>query len=254
MATGQGVLERLKKAKAKGGRPGILPLIAFYGREPERERERNRMYAQIMQVMKMPDAEPDALPETPASRRNLLFIDLEDAVAIMDLNVSPIEYLVSEGEMETREDSDGIAGVRFSTAIRLRDLVAGVKNGGLRAPTLELIDRSTAGGAIPGYQIDCGKILARLRADMSEPWLFPMIESVVVEDDWLDLRHDGWLPNEQRRSWRSRRRKTITALHYGLDVAAVTLGHLMWHALDARWPDGAPEMPPVLRSRAALLR
>ncbi|MGE1157037.1 hypothetical protein, partial [Pseudomonas kitaguniensis] len=86
MATGQSILDRLKKAQQEKEQPsaaprplaGALPLVAFYGRDPKAEHLRNRMYAMIERAMRHVDEE---LPSNMGGgqKANWTFIDFKDA-------------------------------------------------------------------------------------------------------------------------------------------------------------------------------
>lgn len=247
MATGQGILDTLSRSKkAKAERRGALPLIAFYGRESEQERRRNRFYHELRLAMSMPEAEADALPDI-RSRRSLLFIDLNDSIAILDVNASPLEFVASRGEMETEQDDDGMAGVRFHTALRMRDLVDGAQVKGMRSPALEGSGGGGGGASvdIPAYRLDCMGRLRRIRSAMADGWISRLVEDVVVGGVWFNLR-----PTEDASAAeKADREATLRALHYGLDVAGVTLGHMAARSFRVRWPQGAPPPPAIFTRR-----
>lgn len=247
MASGQGILERLKKAKAQVTidlRAGILPMSAYYGRDPKSEEMRNKMYAAIERAMAF--KEPDQ--DFKGRYHRYALVDLKDAIAIVNSASSPIEFLVSKGELETTADEDGMSGVRFHAAIRLRDLLEGSQVNGIKSPSFS--GGGGGGGGKPvdirGYQLDCMKLMANVKRKMPEPWLFKLLESVVFQDDWLDL-----LPvedqNEKRaEAKRKNRQKTIQALHYALDMASLTLGYIGEDDFSQRWSK-VPAVPPSTR-------
>ncbi|MDR6954172.1 hypothetical protein J2X65_003540 [Ancylobacter sp. 3268] len=240
MATGQGILDRLKRVKAGASAPmkrGVLPLVAFYGREPESEAMRRKMYDAIERVMAMDDAR---LPADTPVRQHHMLLDWGDAVGILNVDASPIELLVYRGELETPLDDEGMAGVRFYSAVRFRDLHSSAGGRGYKSFSLERVDGGGASSDLSGYQLDCIKHIERIRAAMPKPWLYPMFEAAVVRDQWFDLRaeHDNG---------DGRRDRTISALCFGLDVVAVELGNLNRAGFKRRWPDGAPVMPPSVR-------
>ncbi|NTD85458.1 hypothetical protein [Agrobacterium tumefaciens] len=256
MATGQSILDRLKKAQLEKEQlsaaplppAGVLPLIAFYGRDPEAEDLRNRMYAMIDRAMRHVDEE---LPSNMGGgqKANWTFIDFKDAIAVVNANSSPVEYLISRGEMETEMDEDGMAGARYHTALRIRDLLDGAQVKQLRSPSLEGGGGGggSSAGDIRGYQLDCMKLVQMLRTTMEAGWAFPLIEAVVWKDDWLDL-----VPEKKKASLRGtkakERRKTVIALHYALDRAGLALGYIPEGDVTGRWPE-PPRMPPVIRRR-----
>lgn len=241
--TGRGILARLNKIK-KGDqeKPGVLPLRAFYGRDPEAEFERGRMYRQMAEVMR--------LPETPrghhfAAAEGISYVSDKSGLFIVNANSSPLEHLVAKGQMETREDEEGMGGARYHTALRFRELMDGAQVKTIRSPSLE----GTGGGGavsagdIRGYQLDCMKLVERVKKGMS-PWLFHILEAVVWRDDWIDIKGEPVSKTKMKE-----RRKTIAALHYALDCAGVALGYLPEPEVTQRWPHGAPKMPPAVRRR-----
>lgn len=244
------LMDRLKKVKeleSEALKPGVLPLIAYYGRGEELNVQRQRMYEMISRVM----AAGTITNEISGSARDRRsFLDVSDAVTILNAQASPLEFLVSNGELELGEDEDGMGGVRFHTAIRFRDLVQGAQVKGLKSANLE----GTGGGGfgptdIVSYQVDCRKILQRVRNAVGEDWLCQMLEAVVVMDEWLDLWPES-RKTDKRGIKRKQRLKTILALHYGLDAVGRSLGYMNEAAFKQRWPHGAPEVPQSVRRRS----
>lgn len=250
MATGQGILNRLHKAREEAQQEpkrGVPPLFAFYGRSEEDEDQRNRMYATVARVMKI----KDGAELTPGPRAHYLMLDFEDALAILNANSSPIEFLVSRGELESAGDQDGMGGVRFHTALRLRDLIEGAQVKGLKAAAFsESVSGGPGAADIRGYQLDCMKLIARVRRTMPEAWIYPMMEAVVYLDDWLDLWPEEDRRAERRKLLMKQRMKTISALHYALDRTSAALGYIAEEEFTQRWPAGAPAAPPSVRRRS----
>lgn len=250
MATGQGILDRLKRARETptcDTKPGVLPLIAYYGREPAQEELRNKFYAAMERALAFREEDyPDQMRGGKVPHWTL--VDLRDAIAVVNANSSPIEFLVSRGEMETGKDLEGMGGVRYHTALRLRDLIDGARVNGMKSPSF-----SGGGGGggkaadIRGYQLDCMKLLGRVKGDMPERWLFPMLESVVFMDEWFDLWPEMEGPPKRREAARKRRLKTIQALHFALDQASVSLGYMQTNEFRQRWGPDAPAQPYAAR-------
>lgn len=250
MATGQGILNRLNALnKVEAEKPGVLPLAAYYRREPDREAARGAMYKAIYRVANMTDAAIDqalarmngeeAQPRHRGPRYQI--VDMVSAVTVLNQMAGPLEYLVSNGEMETSADVEGLAGARFHTALRLRDLFDGAQVKGLRSPSL-----SGGGGGGPpadinGYQLDCMRLLDRLRRGIAAAWAFPLLEALVWKDEWLDLA-PGQSPSKGKG-----RTKTVQGLHYALDCAGAVLGYMPEEDISQRWPSGAPPVPPSIR-------
>ena len=125
MATGQSILERLKKNKQQAVSetvPDALPLIAYYGREPQAEELRTRMYDAVERAMALDQVKGDN-KHVGAARYSL--VDLKETITVLNACSSPVEYLVSRGELETARDDDGMGGARYHTALRFRDLMDG---------------------------------------------------------------------------------------------------------------------------------
>lgn len=241
MATGQGILERLRKAKAGEEEiRGVLPLVAFYGREPERERARNRMYHDIaMQVM----------TQERASR--FMYFGVGEKVTVVDTLSSPLEFLASRGELESDLDQVGMGGARFHTALRFRDLMEGAQVKGLKSPSLEGNGGGggTSAGDIRSYQLDCIKILKRLKDKIAAAWAFDLVEGIVWRDDWFDLHPEATASQRRQRAMLRDRTATVTALHFALDSAGVVLHYIPEEDFKQRWADQTPALPPVIRRR-----
>lgn len=181
--------------------------------------------------------------------QHLSYVDVANTTLVMNANSSPIEFLVTNGDMEFGQDEEGMAGVRFHAAIRFRDLVAGAQVKGLKSANLEAVSSGGFGPAdILSFQMDCRKILARIRKAVGEEWIYSTLEAVVVYDEWLDLWPEP-MKVDRRGVKRRQRLKTIAALHYGLDVVGETQGYMNWSVFKNRWPDGAPSIPPSVRRR-----
>lgn len=250
MATGQGILDRLKRvrsAPATEAKLGVLPLAAFYGREPDREELRNKMYAAVERAMAFRDDEfSKRMGGGKAAHWTL--VDLRDAIMVVNAASSPIEFLVSRGEMETGTDFDGMSRMRYHTALRLRDLIDGARVNGMKSP-------SFAGGGggggkaadIRGYQLDCINLLGRVKKDMPADWVFPMLESVVFMDEWMDLVPDVTSAPKKRAAHRKARAKTLQAIHFALDRAGLSLGYLGEADFRQRWSLGCPPRPAATR-------
>ncbi|THK34001.1 hypothetical protein EHS39_33025 [Ensifer sp. MPMI2T] len=251
MATGQGILDRLKRRKVEEEEHrGVLPLRAFYGREEEAETQRRRMYDMVERVMSMPDVDEDALSSIRQRGGFNRVVSLGSAIALLDANSSPVEFLVSRGEMEMGEDEEGMGGARFHTALRFRDLMEGSQVKSLKSPSLSGGGGGggTSAGDIRGYQLDCMKLVEKLRKSMPKQWVFPLLESTVWRDDWLDLVPKQEPRADKREALKKERMMTVRGLHFALDCAALTLGYIPEGAFTQRW-SRVPGVPPVVRRR-----
>lgn len=249
MATGQGILDRLKRRKQEEeGHRGVLPLRAFYGREEEAENQRRRMYDMVGRAMAMTDLDEAAMS---AGRGGFTrVVSLGSAIALLDANSSPVEFLVSRGEMETAEDEEGMGGARFHTALRFRDLMEGAQVKSLKSPSLSGGGGGggTSAGDIRGYQLDCMKLVDKLRKGAPRQWVFPLLESTVWKDDWLDLVPKQEPRAAKREARLAERMMTVRGLHYALDCAALSLGYIPEGTFTQRW-SRVPGVPPVIRRR-----
>lgn len=175
---------------------------------------------------------------------------------VIDENSGPIEFLVSRGEMESGKDAEGMGGARFHTALRFRDLMRGAQVKGLKSADLE----STGGGGmstaahISGYQLDCMRLVGKIREGMPKPWVFEFLELVVWRDEWFDLWPE-WTGNQvERRKRQEKREKTLRTLHFALDLAALSLGYLEEEEFRRRWKARSPAPSPEVRRRIRVSR
>ena len=236
MATARSsILDRIKQPKQLDTRRGVLPLKAFYGRDAAFEQRRSDFYDDVRRITALEEVE-EQLP----SRRHFAIIDLKDSIALINPNSGPIEYLVYRGDMETARDEEGMGGLRFHTALRFRDLVDGSRVNGMKSPSFE--GGGGGGGGpkdITSYQMDCMGRIAKIQSIMPQPWLYPFVESIVVLEQWFDLR----LVDDEPRTQKVRI-KTIMALHYALDHIAIAMSCLEWLTLRRRWRHDAPTALP----------
>lgn len=240
MATGQSIRDRLKRVQGNpDSKPGVLPLIAYYGREPKAEIARNTMYREIEVVMNGEDT------------RDITYFAWARGIAMVDANSSPIEYLVAKGQMESKKDADGVSGARYHTALKIRTLIDGAQVKVIRSPSLEGVGGGapSSSGDIRGYQLDCMKLVETLKKSLDRWWLWFILESVVWGDEWLDIRATkGGAKAAQGRE------RTIEAVHYALDNAAVILGYIPPEDFVRRWASGCPKIPPSIRGRIQVSR
>lgn len=175
-----------------------------------------------------------------------------DRPLVVNEHAGPLEFLVSRNELEILADLPGMGAVRFHTALRFRDLMAGSQVKGFHSP-----DWSSAGGGgggggagnVRAHQIDCMLRLGRIRDAMRKPWMFQLLERVVFHDEWLDLFPESD-PDPKTRGRKARaRQQTVLSLHYVLDVAGVALGHVTAEAVRRRWKSGEPSPARPVRRR-----
>lgn len=196
---------------------------------------------------------PDDVQIHASSPRSLRAIDIGRPIFINEAS-GPIEYLAARSELASDKDVVGMGGVRFHTALRLRELMEGAQIKSLRSPDLEAIGRGSGkAGNIPAYKLDCMAKIADLRNCMPKPWVFEMLIGIVWGDQWHNLKQPeismaptiGLTSAEKRKAKRKRaeklaskrraRRQTIETLLWSLDVAAVRLGYLDKEFFRLRW-------------------
>lgn len=203
-------------------------------------------------ALPLPDRESGGR-EGKSGGNRLVFVDRP---VLVNENAGPVEFLVSRNELEIMADPDGMGAVRFQTALRFRELMAGAEVKGLHSP-----DWSSAGGGSGGtgasnvraHQLDCMMRVGEVRDAMRKPWMFQLLERVVFRDEWLNIFPDND-ENPKRRARKAlERRQTVQSLHYVLDVAGVVLGHVTGDEVRRRWKAGepAPARPVRRRMRAS---
>ncbi len=144
MATGQHILDKLKKAK---------------------------------------EGTVDPAPEPTADGRGI-FVMSGVKIGIVSKDAGLIEQLVATGRIVSPVDPVGTSGARFHVALRLRDLFEGAQVRGMRSPAI-----GDAGGGVPssditGYQLDCLRMVGRMRAAMPKPYMVDVLEHAVCWDSW----------------------------------------------------------------------
>jgi hypothetical protein len=237
LSTGKSLKQRLAQVrKRKVESISSLPLIAFYGREPDREILRTKMYAAIERSF----VEADGSSPTFGLGRSFLLND--GGALVLNVTSSPLEYLVSRGELEGEGDEEGAAGARYHTAIRFRDLIDGAQVKALKSPSWE----GTGGGGfgpadIRSFQLDCIKIIGRVRTAMPASWVFGFVEAVVCKDEWFDI---------EDKDRKSKREETLLALRFGLDAIAAELGYIMEEDFSRRWMEQPAREPSAARRRS----
>ncbi len=213
-------------------RKGILPLSAFYGRDPDFENRRNQFYAAIEKAYERREASKVPEVDLRAGRdgrpAEIASIGRERVMPVIT-NSAPLEYLFSKGMLQTKDDSHGAAYRRLSAGQRLRSIWEGAQISGLKAANLEGSSGGGAPGRLPGeYKMDCIWWLAQLRGANQTPGLeqslFSMVEDLVFHDVWL------W---EKFRA--DRRDRVIVKLLKALDDLSVRFHMMEKRDFNARW-------------------
>lgn len=228
--------------------PITLPLIAFYGQEPDRMIERNKMYTLIARVFgsqgwrfQDPTANKPAGPAGFDGRApNLRLIDQQRA-AILNSSSAPLEYLAAIGGLESNKDKNGTGLVRLQAGLRYRDAMSGAGIGGLKSSSLEGGSGGGGGGRpVSEFKIDCMRTISSVR-DRMPTGLYHLFERAIWLDEWVWERKarvkgkDGKVKVTVVTD-----RKTVLDLQRALDHTAVVFGYVTRDEFDLRWrPDHA---------------
>lgn len=147
MATGQGILDRMKAMKDGGGATESIPTADGRGQ----------------------------------------FILIGGKVGIVNPNAGLIEQIVSKGLMATNLDQVGMSGARYHIALRLRDLFEGAQVKPMRSPVMSDAGGGGGGASasdIRGYQLDCMRKIGAMRKAVPGAWLVDFLDSVIRGDTW----------------------------------------------------------------------
>lgn len=258
----KGLKDRIaaRREEKAGLRKKALPLLAFYGREPDVERRRGSFYAAMATVYGWSEWKLEPihdvnlnLPDVRGGRDGrppeLRGVGKKHVMPVI-LNAAPFEYLFSKGKLQGERDAQGASYRRLSAGQRLRGIFEGAEISGLKAANLE----GTSGGGMPGrlpgeYKMDCIRYLSQLRgpewAGGMPAALFSLLEAVVYRDRWLweELRAD-------------RQEAFFLRLHKALDLLSVRLRMMSAQDFTARWRHepqraegpGSPDPSPDRRS------
>jgi hypothetical protein len=230
MSAGKALKERLRRVRTgQDLTSGTLPLIAFYGREPAHEEMRRRFYDRCERVFNSTEIDDMEV----AGNRRLVVVG--GKMAIINPDAGLVEKLVAARELATERDSKGMLGIRYHTALKLRELIDGAQVKTMRSPAL---DREGGGGGfgpgeIRGYQLDCMRKLRRMREQLGawgETNLADLLEDVVCHDAFRDPR-----PREIAQADPMPHERMLTLLHLSLDIAASSLGYLDDNSVQQRW-------------------
>lgn len=174
-----------------------------------------------------------------------------DRPLVVNEHAGPVEFLVSRNELELLADPPGMGVVRFHTALRFRDLMAGAQVKGFHSPDWSSAGGGGGGGAgnVRAYQIDCMLKVGEIRGSMRKPWMFQFLERVVFHDQWLNIFPESD-PDPKKRGRKARaRQQTVMSLHYVLDLAGMAFGHVTPELIRQRWKTGEPSPARPIRRR-----
>lgn len=195
-------------------------------------------------LKKMKDGEAEQ-PQPMAGDRGM-FVMSGVKIGIVSVDAGLIEQLVATGRIVSPVDPIGTSGARFHVALRLRDLFEGAQIRGMKSPT---IGDAGGGGAptsdITGYQLDCLRMVGRVRAAMPKPYMADVLERAICWDSWhpsapgdLDYR--------------------IKILQCAIDHAGAALHYIPEESVMQRWSHEkwreARQSAPPVRSRIRVAR
>lgn len=244
------------RAAPKERGPLVLPMTAYYAREPEQEARRAAFYAYVALVygsqgwiFNYPTVRFAAEIGYGGGGRDVKPIDRDSAAAV-NIMAAPFEWLISTGKMESRLDTKGAGLIRYTAGLRYRADMEGAGLG-LRAQSYE----GASGGGQPNrppsdFRMDCITSIAELRAIRD----YDVLEAVVWRDEWIwRVKMNGRLPENRpgkkfRRERQARakamkelqRRMTrnILKVHRALDQAARFYGLMNSAEYEKRWMRG----------------
>ncbi|WP_288198791.1 hypothetical protein [uncultured Pleomorphomonas sp.] len=196
-------------------------------------------------LKKMKEGEAEPAPEPMADGRGM-FVMSGVKIGIVSKDAGLIEQLVATGRIVSSVDPIGTSGARFHVALRLRDLFEGAQVRGMKSPT---VGDAGGGGApssdITGYQLDCLRMVGRVRAAMPKPYMADVLEHAICWDSWhpaapgdLDYR--------------------IKILQCAIDHAGAALHYIPEESVMQRWSHEkwreARQSAPPVRSRIRVAR
>ncbi len=242
MAGPKALARKIRKRTRKGSRRGILPMNAFYGRDPKPESRRQQFYGTMATVYgfenwrQQPETEEaqDLKPGYGGRGRDLRKVTQKTAVEV-NANCAPLEYMAEKGWLhsEELEEDQATAMIRFQAALRLRDLIEGSQISTLASPDMDRVGAGGNGLPINDTKVDCIKFLERIKTSCkdsirlfgnAEPMAYDLISGIVGADLWV------W------EYWPSRmRRPRMRIVHYGFDCVSFEVGELSVDEFDRRW-------------------
>lgn len=233
--------------------PIVLPMSAYYAREPEHEARRAEFYAHCAFVfgfhgwlLDNPTVKMAVEIGFGGRGRNIRLID-QDQVAPINVMAAPFEWLVATDKIESTLDSPGTGLVRYTAGLRYRDDMEGAGLG-LRAQSYE----GASGGGQPNrppsdFRMDCIGTIADLRKIED----YAVLEAVVWRDEWIWRQKlnrslpEGRSGRKHRRQRKARTRalrelqrrmtRGILKVHRALDQAARFYGLMSAQEYDRRW-------------------
>lgn len=222
---------RLQKESLK---KRVMPLVAYYGRDPDFEARRNEFYAQMGKLHKWNRA-PRQGPEAPAGRdgrpAQFRVVSRQNVYPVIE-NTAPLEYLFSKGLLSAKRDETGASARRYSAGQKLRGLIEDAQISGMKTPDLEGASGGGAPGRLPGeYKMDCIIWLSILRGPEADGGLptavVKLLEDVVYFDRWV------W-----EKAKAERRGVVLMRICMALDLLSVRFRMITQEDFNARWRVG----------------
>ncbi|NML73083.1 hypothetical protein HHL25_02980 [Rhizobium sp. S-51] len=241
MSTLKARLQAARQEK-RGLASRVLPLVAFYGREPTLERRRGEFYAAMAKAYGWAEwkqrpgkkeREIGGEPGREGRPAHITRIGIDQAFPV-DTNAAPLEFLYTKGLLQTRNDAHGSAYRRLSAGLRFRNLLEGSEICGLRAASFEGAGGGSSTGLQPGeYKMECIRFLSVMRGPESAGGmpadLLSLLEDVVYFDRW---------------TWEGRKGKQrdimFDEIRKALDRVSVPLRLMTRSGFDQRWHRPAP--------------
>lgn len=231
-------------------RNGALPMVAFYGREPDVESKRMEFYAHMARQFGWkewnmgPVKAREKTSNTPGHggrKQKTRRVDPRSRV-MLNTTSAPLEYMNEHDMLFNAKSEDGGIGMqRFNAGMRLRDLIEGASISTLASPDLGRVGSGGKGIPITDTKLDCMRILERIKQRCRqsaqvfghvEPGAYSIAEQLCGQDLWI------W------EYWRSHKReKRIRIIHFALDCVQAEIGELSDQELAKRWELSSDAQP-----------
>jgi len=155
--------------------------------------------------------------------RSISLISMKRAIPI-NTKAAPLEYMVDQGWLETRDDKSSVGRIRFSVALRCREFWEGANISTIKVNSYEpTISGGGVGNTLSDYQMDCLMTVSHIKKSMPAE-LFTILEQVVMFDVWL------W-----KKRHKTKRPVIIKKIHMALDHAAIAIGYMELEEFKQRW-------------------
>lgn len=229
----KGIKDRLDRRRAL--RNKVLPMVAFYGREPDFERRRGEFYTAMAKAFGWADWKTgavykdgvgDALAGRDGQPLKMRLIGKGTAYPINE-NSNPLEHLAFSNLLATDADSPRAGLSRLEAGLRFRDLMAASQISSLKTANLEGASGGMAMGKPPSqHKIEAIHDMIWLRDNIPADDM-KLLEDVVFFDVWI------W-----KKVRADRRSATILRVQRALDRLAVQFRLMTIQEFNVRWRVG----------------